>query len=118
MARFLTCVPCADHVGCHAARRCAIRQARIDAAKALREAAAARKQILPPPAPKRAAPVTRRQALPPEAYPAADELPADAKPMPLREAAEVVARHWRLYRERGFDAAIEMLERVLARTSG
>lgn len=59
---------------------------------------------------------------------AADRGPADAEtpaslveppvdpPMTLREAAEITVRHWRQLGARGFDAAITLLERVLARS--
>jgi hypothetical protein len=36
-------------------------------------------------------------------------------PPTLAEAAGIAIRHWELFRERGFDAAINLLRRVLAR---
>jgi hypothetical protein len=41
---------------------------------------------------------------------------ADLHPLGLLEASEIVLRHWDLYGERGFDAAITLLRRVVERS--
>lgn len=46
---------------------------------------------------------------------ASKKLP-ESPPMSLVEASEVVIRHWDLYGERGFEAAITLLRRVLEST--
>lgn len=43
-----------------------------------------------------------------------DAIPDDP-PLELAEAAAIVLRHWDLHGERGFEAAITLLRRVLAR---
>lgn len=43
-----------------------------------------------------------------------DAIPDDP-PLDLPEAAAIVLRHWDLHGERGFDAAITLLRRVLSR---
>lgn len=47
--------------------------------------------------------------------PPATAAPRAEPPVELREAAEITVRHWRQLGARGFDAAITLLERVLAR---